>query len=88
MLSGIDTGGILFSRCAVTDDRNRSFLQTGTSASHRDRGGLVDVQGDFVVANPNPAGTRGRELRCIEIEIKSAVKSAVKSACGCACACA
>ena len=50
---GIDNGGgVRFEACSVTDDRNRSFFATGTSASHENRGGLTDVHGEFAVTNP------------------------------------
>ena len=50
--TGIVTGGVVFLDCVVADDRNRSFLSTGHSATHRARGGLEDVQGSFTVHNP------------------------------------
>jgi hypothetical protein len=50
---GIDTGGaVRFERCSVADDRQRDFFSTGSSESHRDRGGLADVHGNFTVINP------------------------------------
>ena len=75
--SGIVTGGIRFSRCVVEDDRNRSFFSTGTSASHRNRGGLSDVQGSFVVTNPNSAGctaTLGNGTVDVSINVTECVK--------------
>jgi hypothetical protein len=50
---GMNNGGDLqFVDCALTDDRNRSFFETGTSGSHQSRGNLSDVHGSFRVVNP------------------------------------
>ena len=55
--AGIITGGIAFTDCTVADDRNRSFLSTGSSATHRARGGLKQVQSsNFTVHNRFPFG--------------------------------
>jgi len=65
---------VRFERCSVADDRLRDFFSTGSSASHRNRGGLADIHGSFTVANPfgctyslgaNPVGVDVQVVSCI-----------------------
>eukprot|EP01051_Picozoa_sp_SAG22_P012761 SAG22_NODE_1356_length_4631_cov_2.105693_9_plen_134_part_00 len=49
---GIENGGdVRFERCAIADDRNRSFFATGSSSSHQQRGQLAGLWGRFAVTN-------------------------------------